>query len=101
MADEPPEDTKPRTYATNEEMVALTKVSRETLSKWARDKMLPRPKVTSSGRGTRSLWPLEALERARFIVERRAEFHTMEEIKELVLERWPPPPKASKTRANG
>jgi hypothetical protein len=72
MADEAPEDSKPRTYATNEEMVAVAKVSRDTLYKWVRDKMLPRPKITSDGRGTRSLWPLEALERARFIVERRA-----------------------------
>jgi hypothetical protein len=96
MADEPPEDAKPRNYATNEEMVAVAKVSRDTLYKWMRDKLLPRPKITSDGRGTRSLWPLEALERARFIVERRAEFHTMEEIKEMVLERWPPTPKPSK-----
>ena len=102
MPGEPPEDSKPRTYATNEEMIAVAKVSRDTLYKWVRDKMLPRPKITSSnGRGTRSLWPLEALERARFIVERRAEFHTMEEIKEMVLERWPPPPKAAKTRGDG
>jgi len=102
MPDEPPEDSKPRTYATNEEMIAVAKVSRDTLYKWVRDKMLPRPKITSSdGRGTRSLWPLEALERARFIVERRAEFHTMEEIKEMVLERWPPPPKVPKTQGNG
>ena len=102
MADPPPEDPKPKTYATNEEMIAVAKVSRDTLYKWVRDKMLPRPKITSNnGRGTRSLWPLEALERARFIVERRAEFHTMEEVKEMVLERWPPPPKAPTTKKRG
>ena len=59
MADEAPEDSKPRTYATNEEMIAVAKVSRDTLYKWVRDKLLPRPKITSDGRGTRSLWPLE------------------------------------------
>ena len=100
MADEPPEDSKPRTYATNDEMVAVAKVSRDTLYKWVRDKMLPRPKITSDGRGTRSLWPLEALERALFIVERRAESYTMEEIKEMVLERWPPPHKGPKAAGN-
>lgn len=31
--------------------------------------------------------------RRRAGAERRAEFHTMEEIKEMVLGRWPPPPK--------
>jgi hypothetical protein len=78
-------------------MIAIAGVTRDTLYKWVRDKMLPRPKITSTGRGTRSLWPLEAVERARFIVERRGEFHTMEEIREMVLERWPPPPKAQST----
>jgi predicted DNA-binding transcriptional regulator AlpA len=97
MATEPPAEAKPKSYATNEEMIAIAGVTRDTLYKWVRDKMLPRPKITSTGRGTRSLWPLEAVERARFIVERRGEFHTMEEIREMVLERWPPPPKAQST----
>lgn len=95
MATEPPVEARTRSYATNEEMTAITGVTRDTLYKWVRDKLLPRPKITSDGRGTRSLWPLEAVERARFIVERRAEFHTMEEIREMVLERWPPPPKSA------
>ncbi len=94
MTSEPPAEAKPKSYATNEEMTAITGVTRDTLYKWVRDKMLPRPKITSTGRGTRSLWPLEAVERAHFIIARRAEFHTMEEIKEMVLERWPPPPKS-------
>ena len=94
MTSEPPAEPKPKSYATNEEMSAITGVTRDTLYKWVRDKLLPRPKITSTdGRGTRSLWPLEAVERAHFIIARRAEFHTMEEIKEMVLERWPPPPK--------
>lgn len=102
MADEAPEDSKPRTYATNEEMVAVAKVSRDTLYKVKlATRCCPDPKITSDGRGTCSLWPLEALERARFIVERRAEFHTMEEIKEMVLKRWPPPPKTPKGSERG
>lgn len=96
MATEPAGEEKPRSYATNEEMTTITGVTRDTLYKWVRDKLLPKPKITSDGRGTRSLWSLEAVERARFIVERRAEFHTMQEIQEMVLERWPPPPKPAR-----
>lgn len=87
-----PEEIRARGYATNEEMTAIAKVGRETLSKWVRDKLLPRPKVTSFGRGTVSLWSLEAVERAQFIAAKRAQFHTMEEVKEMVLRRWPPKP---------
>lgn len=92
MSDEPPDEIRARGYATNEEMTAIAKVGRETLSKWVREKLLPKPKVTSFGKGTVSLWSLEAVERAQFIVAKRAQFHTMEEVKAMVLKRWPPKP---------
>lgn len=87
-----PDEIRARGYATNEEMTAIARVGRETLTKWVREKLLPKPKVTSFGKGTVSLWSLEAVERAQFIVAKRAQFHTMEEVKEMVLKRWPPNP---------
>ena len=85
---------KPGTYATNEEMMAVTGVSRDALYKWVREELLPRPTITSDGNGTLSLWPLEALERARFIMEKRAQMYTLLEIKKMIQKRWPPPKSA-------
>lgn len=84
---------KPGTYATNEEMTAVTGVSRDALYKWVREGLLPRPTKTSDGKnGTISLWSLEALERARFIMEKRAQMYTLLEIRKMVEKRWPPKP---------
>ena len=80
----------PGTYATNEDMIAITGVSRDALYKWVRDDLLPRPTITSDGNGTVSLWSLEAVERARFIMEKRAQMYTLLEIKKMVQKRWPP-----------
>jgi DNA-binding transcriptional MerR regulator len=82
---------KPGTYATNEELIAITGVSRDALYKWVREELLPRPAITSDGNGTISLWPLEALERARFIMEKRAQMYTLLEIKKMIQKRWPTP----------
>jgi hypothetical protein len=98
MADEPPDDSKPRTLRDERgDDRRRQGVAGHPLQVGPRQDAAA-PKITSDGRGTRSLWPLEALERARFIVERRAEFHTMEEIKEMVLERWPPTAQAREAR---
>jgi len=88
MTRKPP--PKPGTYATNEDLIAITGVSRDALYKWVRDELLPRPTITSTGSGTMSLWPLEAAERARFIMEKRAQMYTLLEIKKMIQKRWPP-----------
>lgn len=78
------------TFTTNEELIALTGVSRQSLNLWVKRGLLPKPTIISDGKtGVRSRWPYEALERARFIVEAREAMYTLREIEALVRERWP------------
>ena len=48
-------------------------VAQNTLWRWVRLGLLPKPTLVSGGpgKGTRNRWPREALERARFVVELR------------------------------
>ena len=78
------------TFTTNEELIAVTGVSRQSLNLWVKRGLLPKPTIISDGKtGVRSRWPYEALERARFIVEAREAMYTLREIEALVRERWP------------
>ncbi|WAS96375.1 MerR family transcriptional regulator [Nannocystis punicea] len=89
-------------FATNEELIAITGVSRQSLNLWVKRGLLPAPTIFSDGKsGVRSRWPAEALERAKFIVEAR-KFYALHEIEALVRERWGEggeAPAASTTRA--
>lgn len=81
-------------YASTEELQAITNVGRKTLSVWARRGLLPTPKITSDGHGSKSLWPRVALEQARFIMEKQAQMFTLDEIVAMVKARWPSSPTA-------
>jgi DNA-binding transcriptional MerR regulator len=75
-------------FVTNEELIAVTGVSRQSLNLWVKRGLLPAPTRISDGKtGIRSRWPAEALERAHFIVEAR-KFYALHEIEVLVRERW-------------
>ena len=77
-----------RRFVTNEELIAVTGVSRQSLNLWVKKGLLPAPTLISDGKsGVRSRWPAEALERAKFIVEARKHY-ALSEIVELVRERW-------------
>ena len=73
-------------------------VAQNTLWRWVRLGLLPKPTLVSGGpgKGTRNRWPREALERARFVVEQREAGYTLAEIAAMVVERWPD--RASPTR---
>lgn len=78
--------------ATTGDLVKITGMSGDTMYDWADAGLLPAPEVISDGRrGIKSRWPIEALERARFVMARRAELLTLAEIAVLVAEKWGPP----------
>lgn len=85
-------------FATTEELVAITNVERQTLRQWVKRGLLPPAKIVSDGNGVKSRWPREALERARFIQEMRAQLYSLDEIKPMILERWGPASYASKPK---
>lgn len=87
-----------RRFTTNEELVSITGVSRQTLMLWVKRGLLPKPTIISDGKtGVRSRWPAEAVERAKFIVEARGKMYTLREIERLVREYWPEPAKESES----
>lgn len=69
---------------TTDQLVAATGVSRETLYEWVSRRLLPRPQVSS----TTATWPPGTLDRVRFVAEKLAA-HSLEEISEMVRQRWP------------
>lgn len=74
------------------DLVQITGLSKDTMYDWADMGLLPAPEVLSDGRrGIKSRWPIEALERARFVMARRAELLTLAEIRVLIIEKWGPP----------
>ena len=57
-------------FATNDELVAITGLQRQTLRLWVLRGLLPKPTLFSDGRdGVRTRWPYEAVERARPVAE--------------------------------
>lgn len=78
--------------ATTDDLVRITGLTKDTMYDWADQGLLPAPEVISDGRrGIKSRWPIEALERARFVMAKRAELLTLAEIAVLVAEQWGPP----------
>lgn len=69
---------------TTDQLVAATGVSRETLYEWVSRRLLPRPQVSS----TTATWLPGTLERVQFVAEKLAT-HSLEEISEMVRQRWP------------
>jgi DNA-binding transcriptional MerR regulator len=87
--------------ATTDDLVRITGLTKDTMYDWADMGLLPAPEVISDGRrGIKSRWPIEALERARFVMARRAELLTLAEIAALVAEKWGPPTAEDIARRN-
>ena len=77
----------PPRFATNEELIAVTGLQRQTLRLWVLRGLLPKPTLFSDGKdGVRTRWPYEAVERARFVMKMRAQGHKLEEIAEMLQE---------------
>lgn len=77
-------------FATNEELIAITGLQRQSLRLWVLRGLLPQPTLFSDGRdGVRTRWPASAIERARFVMKMRAQGHKLDEIAELIKTRWP------------
>ena len=82
-------DDEPR-WATNDELVAITGLSRQSLRLWVLRGLLPRPTLFSDGKGgVRSRWPRSAIDRARFVMRMKAQGHDLDEVADMVKERWP------------
>jgi predicted DNA-binding transcriptional regulator AlpA len=74
---------------TTEELLAVTRSSRDTLYEWVAKRLLPRPSITTGAGGEQfAVWPAEALERVRFIVGKTREGLAMDEIAALAEARW-------------
>ncbi|MDC0676083.1 MerR family transcriptional regulator [Nannocystis radixulma] len=85
--------------ATTDDLVRITGLTSVTMYDWADKGLLPAPEVVSDGsRGIKARWPFEALERARFVMQKRAEMHTLPEIAAMIAEKWGPPTEEDKAR---
>lgn len=80
-----------REPVTTEELLAAGGMTREVLYIWVAQKLLARPTFTTSTSGLIAVWPREALEKVRFIVEKQREELPLKELVELVHARWPAP----------
>jgi hypothetical protein len=79
----------PRDHVTTEELLAVTRSSRDTLYEWVVKRLLPRPSITTGPGGEQyAVWPVEALERVRFIVGKIREGIAIDEVVALVEARW-------------
>ncbi|MDC0722486.1 hypothetical protein [Nannocystis bainbridge] len=77
------------TFTTTDDLMKVTGLSRSAMYGWADAGLLPAPEVISDGsRGIKARWPVGALERARFVMAKKAELLSIPEIRKLVEERW-------------
>ncbi len=75
----------PRDHVTTEALLAVTRSSRDTLYEWVVRRLLPRPSIATGPGGEQyAVWPVEALERVRFIVGKIREGLALDEIAALV-----------------
>ncbi len=82
---------RPRDHITTEELLAVTRSTRDTLYAWVAQKLLPRPWLTAGTDDRRlvAAWAPETLERVRFIVAQQRKGLMVDEIAARVEERWP------------
>lgn len=73
-------------FVTTEALVAAGGVTAITIHAWVKAGLLPEPRLVSSGSpgGLINIYPAWAVERARFIREKRQGGHTLEEVRALV-----------------
>lgn len=80
----------PGEHVTTGELLAVSKSSRHTLYEWVVKRLLPRPSIATGPGGEQSaVWPVEALERVRFIVSTMSKGMEINDVAALVEERWP------------
>lgn len=79
---------KERPFASTEELLEITQVTRRSLYEWVRLGVLPKPRIMSDGNGVYSRWPKVAIDHARFIVEQRKLGYALDEIRPMVHARW-------------
>ncbi len=74
-----------RDHVTTEELLAVSKATRETLYRWVAQKFLPRPRIVTDASGRQfAAWAPDALERARFIAASEDKGLTAAEVAALV-----------------
>lgn len=73
-------------FATTQDLMEAAGVSRRTIWLWVTRGLLPQPVMVSQGSpgGTFNRFPAEALGAARFIVAKRGEGLTLDEVKALL-----------------
>lgn len=73
-------------FVTTDALVAAGGVTAITIHAWVKAGLLPEPRLVSSGSpgGLINIYPAWAVERARFIREKRQGGHTLEEVRALV-----------------
>ena len=76
---------------TTEELLTAGGVTRDVLYAWVAQGLLARPTFTTTTSGLIAVWPREALEKVRFIVEKQREEPPLKELVELVHARWAAP----------
>ncbi len=78
-----------RDHCTTEELLAVTKSTRDILYQWVAQRLLLRPRIADSNGKQFAAWTPETLERVRFIVASQRRGKTLDEIKDLMATRWP------------
>ena len=77
-----------RDHVTTEELLAVTKSTRDTLYQWVVQGLLPRPRIDADASGRQfAAWVPDALERVRLIVAGLHGGQTKDEIIELISKR--------------
>jgi len=86
----PPARPPFRDHVTTEELLAVTKSTRDTLYRWIVMQLLPKPRILTDSKGQHfAAWSADSLERVRFIIRKEREGLTMDDIVALVAGRWP------------
>ena len=83
-------NARPLVHVTTEELLAVTKSTRDTLYRWVAVRLLLKPRILTDTDGRHfAAWSADSLERVRFIVDKEREGLTMDGIVALAAERWP------------
>jgi DNA-binding transcriptional MerR regulator len=83
----PPRNIDPA-FATTEDIMKAAGIARHTVGNWVAQGLLPAPTKVSLGQpgGVFNRFPAWAVDRARFIAQRRAAGYTVAEVLEMLAE---------------
>ena len=85
-----PVATQARDHVTTEELLAVTKSTRDTLYQWVAQGLLPRPRIDADMSGRQfAAWVPDALQRVRLIIAGLHSGQTKDEIIDLLNRRSP------------